>query len=215
MAKQPELKGELRTEFGKGAARRARRAGNIPAVIYGHGSDPVHVVVDNIDFLKILRKEGTNAVMEIKADSESHLVLVKAIAQNPLSREIEHVDFLAVKKGEKVEVEIPVVLEGEAAPGTSVITEDDVLTVLADALNIPEEFVISVEGMEAGSTITAADVKLPEGVELVADPETLLVNVTYEEVADTESAAVEDEEDPDAPGGTSSDAEEATEEAAE
>lgn len=188
MAKQPELKGELRKEFGKGAARRARRAGNIPAVIYGHGSDPIHVAVDSLDFMRILRQEGVNAVMQINAEGEEHLVLVKALAQNPLSLEIEHIDFLAVKKGEKVEVEIPLVVEGEAKPGASVIIDADVLTVMADALNIPEEFTVSVEGMEPGDSITAADVKLPDDVELVAEPDLLLVNVTYEEVADIETS---------------------------
>lgn len=186
MAKQPELKGELRKEFGKGAARRARRAGNIPAVIYGHGSDPIHVAVDNLDFMRILREEGINAVMQINADGEEHLVLVKALSQNPLSLNIEHIDFLAIKKGEKVEVEVPLIVEGEAKPGASVIIDTDVLTVMADALNIPEEFTVSIEGMEPGDSITAADVELPENVELVDEADTLLVNVTYEEIADVE-----------------------------
>lgn len=189
---QKTLAAPTRTEFGKGAARRTRRAGNIPAVVYGHGADPIHVAIDNLGFLAIVREEGVNAVIALDIDGKETTALVKSIAQNPLTREIEHVDFLTVKKGEKVEVEVPLLVEGEVAPGATLLVELDVLKVNADALNIPEDLVISVEGLEAGSTITAADVKLPENVELVDDPELLLVNVTFEEEADTESATDEE-----------------------
>ena len=189
---QKTLAAPTRTEFGKGAARRTRRAGNIPAVVYGHGADPIHVAIDNLGFLAIVREEGVNAVIALDIDGKETTALVKSIAQNPLTREIEHVDFLTVKKGEKVEVEVPLLVEGEVAPGATLLVELDVLKVNADALNIPEDLVISVEGLEAGSAITAADVKLPENVELVDDPELLLVNVTFEEEADTESATDEE-----------------------
>lgn len=189
---QKTLAAPTRTEFGKGAARRTRRAGNIPAVVYGHGADPIHVAIGNLGFLAIVREEGVNAVIALDIDGKETTALVKSIAQNPLTREIEHVDFLTVKKGEKVEVEVPLLVEGEVAPGATLLVELDVLKVNADALNIPEDLVISVEGLEAGSAITAADVKLPENVELVDDPELLLVNVTFEEEADTESATDEE-----------------------
>lgn len=189
---QKTLAAPTRTEFGKGAARRTRRAGNIPAVVYGHGADPIHVAIDNLGFLAIVREEGVNAVIALDIDGKETTALVKSIAQNPLTREIEHVDFLTVKKGEKVEVEVPLLVEGEVAPGATLLVELDVLKVNADALNIPEDLVISVEGLETGSAITAADVKLPENVELVDDPELLLVNVTFEEEADTESATDEE-----------------------
>ena len=189
---QKTLAAPTRTEFGKGAARRTRRAGNIPAVVYGHGADPIHVAIDNLGFLAIVREEGVNAVIALDIDGKETTALVKSIAQNPLTREIEHVDFLTVKKGETVEVEVPLLVEGEVAPGATLLVELDVLKVNADALNIPEDLVISVEGLEAGSAITAADVKLPENVELVDDPELLLVNVTFEEEADTESATDEE-----------------------
>lgn len=189
---QKTLAAPTRTEFGKGAARRTRRAGNIPAVVYGHGADPIHVAIDNLGFLAIVREEGVNAVIALDIDGKETTALVKSIAQNPLTREIEHVDFLTVKKGEKVEVEVPLLVEGEVAPGATLLVELDVLKVNADALNIPEDLIISVEGLEAGSAITAADVKLPENVELVDDPELLLVNVTFEEEADTESATDEE-----------------------
>lgn len=189
---QKTLAAPTRTEFGKGAARRTRRAGNIPAVVYGHGADPIHVAIDNLGFLAIVREEGVNAVIALDIDGKETTALVKSIAQNPLTREIEHVDFLTVKKGEKVEVEVPLLVEGEVAPGATLLVALDVLKVNADALNIPEDLVISVEGLEAGSAITAADVKLPENVELVDDPELLLVNVTFEEEADTESATDEE-----------------------
>ena len=189
---QKTLAAPTRTEFGKGAARRTRRAGNIPAVVYGHGADPIHVAIDNLGFLAIVREEGVNAVIALDIDGKETTALVKSIAQNPLTREIEHVDFLTVKKGEKVEVEVPLLVEGEVAPGATLLVGIDVLKVNADALNIPEDLVISVEGLEAGSAITAADVKLPEDVELVDDPELLLVSVTFEEESDTESTAAEE-----------------------
>ena len=189
---QKTLAAPTRTEFGKGAARRTRRAGNIPAVVYGHGADPIHVAIDNLGFLAIVREEGVNAVIALDIDGKETTALVKSIAQNPLTREIEHIDFLIVKKGEKVEVEVPLLVEGEVAPGATLLVGIDVLKVNADALNIPEDLVISVEGLEAGSTITAADVKLPEDVELVDDPELLLVSVTFEEESDTESTAAEE-----------------------
>ena len=207
---QKTLAASTRTEFGKGAARRTRRAGNIPAVVYGHGADPIHVAIDNLNFLAIVREEGVNAVVALDVDGEETTALVKSIAQNPLTREIEHVDFLTVKKGEKVEVEVPLVVEGEVAPGATLLVELGVLKVNADALNIPEELVISVEGLEAGSSVTAADVKLPADVELVDDPELLLVNVTFEEEADTESTA--DEEDNAEPAEVAADDEAASEE---
>ena len=131
--------------------------------------------INNLGFLAIVREEGINAVISLDIDGEETTALVKSIAQNPLTREIEHVDFLIVKKGEKVEVEVPLVVEGNVASGAIFLIELDVLKVNADALSIPEDITISVEGMEAGSTITAGDVKLPEGVELADDPEQLLV----------------------------------------
>ena len=182
-----------RTHLGKGAARRTRRAGNIPAVVYGHGADPIHIAINNLGFLAIVREEGINAVISLDIDGEETTALVKSIAQNPLTREIEHVDFLIVKKGEKVEVEVPLVVEGNVASGAIFLIELDVLKVNADALSIPEDITISVEGMEAGSTITAGDVKLPEGVELADDPEQLLVNVTFEEIEDTTPDTGEEE----------------------
>lgn len=187
------LAAPTRTEFGKGAARRTRRAGNIPAVVYGHGADPIHIAINNLGFLAVVREEGINAVISLDIDGEETTALVKSIAQNPLTREIEHVDFLIVKKGEKVEVEVPLVVEGNVASGAIFLIELDVLKVNADALSIPEDITISVEGMEAGSTITAGDVKLPEGVELADDPEQLLVNVTFEEIEDTTPDTGEEE----------------------
>ena len=192
---QKTLAAPTRTEFGKGAARRTRRAGNIPAVVYGHGADPIHVAVDNLNFLSIVREEGVNAVIALDIDGKKTTALVKSITQNPLTREIEHIDFLIVKKGEKVEVEVPLLVEGEVAPGATLLVGIDVLKVNADALNIPEDLVISVEGLEAGSAITAADAKLPEDVELVDDPELLLVSVTFEEESDTGSTAAEEAAD--------------------
>lgn len=189
------LNAAVRNEFGKGAARRARRAGQIPAVIYGHGMDPVHILVDRLEFTAIVRNHGTNAIIEIDAEGEKHLAMIKTVDQNVLTFNIDHADLLAIKRGEKVEVDVPVVHEGEIASGTMLMQDAETIKVEADVMNIPEEIIISVEGMEAGSTITAGDVALPEGVTLVDDAELLIINVVVPEVAEVpEDEAAEGEE---------------------
>lgn len=197
MAQVVSLTASPRTELGKGPARRARAAGNIPAVIYGHGTEPQHVTVKNLEFLAGLRAEGVNAVFELNIDGESQLTLVKAIAQNPVTRIVEHIDLLIVRKGEKVEVNVPLRVEGEPISGSLLNVEFDEIRVLADALDIPEEFTISVEGAEIGTRIHASDIELPAGVELVEDPETLIVNITEpsaEEAGETEASAAAEAE---------------------
>lgn len=189
------IQGERREEFGKGSARRLRRDGKIPGVLYEKGIDNVHFAVDRIEMTAIVRNDGTNAIVELELDSEKLLAMVKHIDQNVLTLEIDHIDLLGIKRGEKVTVEVPVVTEGEAAPDAVVLQEADVVEIEIDALSIPDELTVSIEGKEIGDVLYASDLTLPEGAELISDPETLLVNVTYQEVdEELEAAAAEAEE---------------------
>lgn len=171
------LKAAVRTEFGKGAARRARRDGNVPAVLYGHGTDPQHLSVNAREFAAILRSHGTNAVVTLDIEGTEQLALTKSVVVHPIRRHIEHADLLVVKKGEKVTVEVPVVVTGDAASGTLVTQDANVVSLEADALNIPEQVEVSVEGLEAGSQILAGNLELPAGATLAGDAEALVVNV--------------------------------------
>jgi large subunit ribosomal protein L25 len=171
------LAAEPRTEFGKGAARRTRRAGKIPAVLYGHGSDPLHVALPALEFARVVREQGSNAVLSLDLGGRPQLALTKTITVHPIRRYIEHVDLLIVRRGEKVVVEVPVVVTGEAAPDTLVTQELGTLQVEADALAIPEEIEVSVEDVPEGTRVLAGEVSLPPGVQLRTDPEQLVINV--------------------------------------
>lgn len=179
------LNAAKRTLFGKGPSRRDRAAGNTPAVIYGHGTEPQHVTLNTLEFLAALRAQGANAVFELKFDGESQLTLVKAIAQNPVTRIIEHLDLLIVRRGEKVEVGVPVKIEGEPISGTFLNVDADEIMVSADALSIPEEVTVSVQDAEIGLHIHASDIALPSGVTLISDPEMLILSITEPVAADT------------------------------
>jgi large subunit ribosomal protein L25 len=168
---------EPRTEFGKGAARRTRRAGKIPAVLYGKGSEPVHLALPALDFARALREHGRNAVLTLTLTGGHQLALPKTVVTHPIRNYIEHVDLLVIKRGEKVTVEVSVVTSGEPASGTLVTQELDRLEVEADVSNIPDSLELSLEGLEAGTQILAGQVTLPEGVELRTDPDYLVVNV--------------------------------------
>ena len=194
-----------RTEFGKGAARRARRDGLVPAVLYGHGSDPVHVSLPGHDTLLALRV--ANALLSISIDGKAaQLALPKQVQRNPVKGTVEHVDLVIVKRGEKVTVEVTVVIEGDAVPGTLVTQDTNTIEIEAEALSIPESLTVSVEGVEAGTQILAGQVELPKGVTLVTDAETLVVNVVTaptEEDLEAEGAGEEGEaaEEPEAAEG--------------
>jgi large subunit ribosomal protein L25 len=168
---------EPRTEFGKGAARRTRRAGKIPAVLYGHGTDPRHLALPAIEFARVIRENGSNAVLTLNVESSTELALTKTITVHPLKNYIEHVDLLVVTRGEKVTVDVPIVISGEPGPGTLVRQDLDTVSVEVEALHIPEQFEISVEGAEAGTQILASQVTLPAGATLLTDPEALVVGV--------------------------------------
>ena len=171
-----KLVAEKRTEFGKGAARKLRRAGNIPAVMYGHGTEPVHISLPGHDTMMALKH--VNALLTIVVDGDEQLALAKDVQRDPIKPVIEHVDLVVVRRGEKVTVDVPVHIEGEAAPETVVTLDHNSLQLLVEATNIPENVVVSVEGVQAGTQILASEITLPSGAELVTDGEALVVNIT-------------------------------------
>ncbi|KAB1659982.1 50S ribosomal protein L25/general stress protein Ctc [Pseudoclavibacter sp. CFCC 13796] len=179
----------VRTSFGKGASRQLRREGQTPAVIYGHGAEPVHVALEAHQLGLALRT--SNALLTVKTGDDEHLVLVKDVQRDPVKRIIEHVDLLAVKRGEKVEVEVPLHLVGEPVGGT--IAETDLNTILlsVEAIAIPENVKIEIEGAEEGTKIFAKDLVLPEGAELVTDLEALVLSVIIPSAADMGDSADE------------------------
>jgi large subunit ribosomal protein L25 len=195
MADDNKLAAEVRDQFGKGFARRIRAAGRIPAVIYGHGTDPQHVSLPGHEVSLILRK--ANQVLELDIAGKTQLALVKDVQKDPVRQIIEHLDLVVVRKGEKVTVDVPVHVEGESAPGTIAALDANTLSLEAEATHIPERITVDIEGAEEGTQIFAKDLTLPEGSALVSDPETLVINVTVPAAVDlgeTEAAAAEGEE---------------------
>ena len=174
----PEVKltAELRTEFGKGAARRIRRAHKVPAVLYGHGTAPIHISLPGHETLLALRT--ANALLSIEVNGSSQLALPKQVQRDPLKHTIEHVDLVIVSRGEKVTVDVAVHIEGEAGPETLVVIDHNSIPIEAEATNIPQQILVSVEGLPAGTQILARDLQLPSGSSVDLDPETLIVNVT-------------------------------------
>ena len=171
-----KIAAEARTSFGKGAARKLRTAGRIPAVIYGHGTDPVHISLPAHETGLIIRR--ANAVFDLDLPTGPLMALVKDVQRDPVRQIIEHLDLIIVRTGEQVEVEVPLVLEGESAPGTIATLDSQTVLLKVLATAIPQHVVVSVEGAEEGTQITAADLKLPEGAELASDPELLIVGVS-------------------------------------
>lgn len=189
-----KIKAELRTEFGKGAARRIRREHKIPAVVYGHGNEPIHLTLPGHDTMMAIKHGGANALLELDIDGDAQLALTKQVQVDPVRRVLEHVDFVAVKRGEKVTVDVPVVTVGEAGPETLVVTENATVQVEAEATHIPEQFEIDVEGAEAGTQFLASQIALPSGTTLLTDAETLVVNVTAAPTAEALEAELEEAE---------------------
>ena len=194
-----QLTVSVRTSTGKGASRRARRDGRIPAVLYGHGSEPQHLELPGHDFAAVLRHSGTNAVLALDIDGTEQLALTKALDIHPIRRTIQHADLLVVRRGEKVVVEVSVVVEGDAVSGTLVTPENDAIEIEAEALSIPEQFTVSVEGAQPGTQITAGQITLPPGVNLIDDPDMLVVNVvnapTAEQLEEEGAGEVEEGEE--------------------
>jgi large subunit ribosomal protein L25 len=169
------LEAESRTEFGKGSARRTRRAGRVPAVLYGHGQDVVHLSLPAREFAAALRNGGSNALLTIVLDGKEQLALTKAVQRDPITRKHEHIDLLLVRRGEKTTVEVPIIIVGE--PGTDTIPNHQLNTVAieADATKLPDSIEADITGRTVGENITAGDLKLPAGATLVTDPEALVI----------------------------------------
>ena len=187
-----KLVAETRTQFGKGAARKIRRDHKIPAVMYGHGSQPIHITLPGHQAMLALKQ--SNALLTIVLDGEEQLALAKDVQRDPIKPVIEHVDLVIVKKGEKVVVDVPVHLEGEAGPETVVTTDHSSLQLEVEATHIPEGITVSVDGLQAGTQILAGQVELPEGATLVTDPEALVVNVTQQVSAEALEAELAEAE---------------------
>jgi large subunit ribosomal protein L25 len=181
-----KISAEPRTEFGKGGARRTRRAGLVPAVLYGHGEKPQHIALPAREFAAAIRHGGLNQVftIDIAGSSGTTLALPKAIQRDPIKDTYDHVDLLIVKRGEKVQVDVPVTLTGEAARNTLVVSESMTLAVVAEAMHLPSGFDVPIDGLEAGAQITAGDVKLPRGVELAVEPDYVLALVSQAQTAE-------------------------------
>jgi len=186
---EARIAAETRTEFGKGAARRTRRAGKIPAVLYGHGTEPQHVALPSIEFARVVREQGRNAVLTLDIEGTPQLALTKTVVVHPVRPYIEHVDLLVIKRGEKVSVEVQVVVTGDAVPGSLVNQELNLVEIAADVSSIPESIEVSVEDVAIGTQILAGQLQLPEGSTLVSDPELLVINVVAATDADVESDA--------------------------
>ena len=189
-----KITAEKRTEFGKGAARRIRREDKIPAVVYGHGNDPIHLTLPGHDTMMALKHGGSNALLELDIEADTQLALTSEVQVDPIRRVIEHIDFVAVRLGEKVTVDVPVHLVGDAAPETLVVTENTVVSLEAEATHIPEYIEVNIEGAAIGTQIHASDLDLPEGSTLLTDPETLIVNITNAPSAEDIEAELEEAE---------------------
>ncbi len=173
---ETKLVAQTRTEFGKGAARRIRRAHQIPAVMYGHGTEPVHITLPGHETMLALK--ASNALLSIEIDGKTQLALAKDIQRDAIKPVIEHVDLVVVRRGEKVTVDVQVHTVGEAAVETVVTVENQTVELEVEATHIPESIEVSIEGRAAGTQIHASDLVLPEGATLVTDPEILVVNIT-------------------------------------
>ena len=176
MSSEVKIHAESRSEFGKGAARRIRRADKVPAVLYGHGTDPVHITLPGHDLMLALKT--ANALLSIELDGDSQLALPKQVQRDPIKGFIEHADLILVRRGEKVTVDVAIVLVGEAAPDTLVTLDHNVIPLEAEATHIPTGVEVDIDGCQVGTQILAKDLKLPEGSTLAIDEEALIVNFT-------------------------------------
>ncbi len=185
------LPAQLRTQFGKGAARKIRATGKIPAVVYGHGTDPQHITLPGHEVALLLRK--ANQVLELDIEGKEQLALVKDVQKDPVRQIIEHIDLIVVRKGEKVTVDVHVHVEGEPFPGAMAVLDAPTISIEVEATHIPENVVVSVEGLHEGSHILAKDIPLPKGSTLLSDPELLIVGIsgTRSAAGDAEEAADE------------------------
>ncbi|MEC5150661.1 50S ribosomal protein L25/general stress protein Ctc [Cryobacterium sp. GrIS_2_6] len=189
-----KIDADLRTKFGKGAARKLRVLGKIPAVIYGHGTDPVHVALPSHQIGLILRR--ANAVLELEVNGETHLTLVKDVQKDPVRQIIEHLDLIVIRKGEKVQVDVAVHLTGEIIAGNVIDLDIKSLLLEVEATNIPQNIVVNVEGLDEGAQIKAGEIVLPDGSVLISDADAVVISVHLPEAEEEE--AVDADADADA-----------------
>ncbi|MFJ4220570.1 50S ribosomal protein L25/general stress protein Ctc [Curtobacterium luteum] len=192
MADNTKLAAEIRTKFGKGAARKIRANDKIPAVVYGHGTEPQHITLPGHETMLIVRQ--ANAIIDLDIEGTAQLALVKDVQRDPVRQVIEHIDLVVVRRGEKVTVDVPVVVEGESFSGTIHVQDLASVSLLVEATKIPEHVVVDVEGLEDGKQVLASELELPSGAELETDPEALVVQIvtpraTADDIAADEEAA--------------------------
>ncbi|MFF6793060.1 large subunit ribosomal protein L25 [Streptomyces filamentosus] len=188
-----KLAAAVRTEFGKGAARKIRRSGNVPAVVYGHGSDPIHLTLPTHQTTLALRTPNVLLSLDIEGKG-SELAIPKAAQRDPLKGDLEHVDLLLVKRGEKVTVEIVVETEGDLAPGAFLVENVlNTLSVEAEATHLPESVTVSIAGLAAGDSVLAKDIALPKGAALVTDPEAVVIQILAAQAEEPAADAAGDE----------------------
>lgn len=209
MSTDTTVQAELRDSFGKGYARRLRAAGKIPAVVYGHGTEPVHVALPGHQLSLLARR--ANVVLELELEGKTQLTLIKDVQKDPVRQIIEHIDLLVVKKGEKVHVDVPITVVGESFSGTIVNLDNAAVSLEVEATHIPENIEVDVEGLEEGVQILAGDLTLPKGAALVTDPETLIVAITVPAAPVLEDETAEAEGEPAAAEAEAPAAEEAAE----
>lgn len=190
MSEQTIVHAEIRENFGKGFARRLRAAGKIPAVLYGHGTDPVHVALPGHQMLLLVRH--ANALIELDIAGTSQLALVKDVQKDPVHQIIEHIDLVVINKGEKVQVDVPVIVVGESFSGTIVNQDATSISLAVAATDIPQHVEVDVEGLEEGARITAGDLTLPQGAVLVTDPEVLVVAISVPAAAAADESPADD-----------------------
>lgn len=184
-----KLEAVSRTEFGKGAARRIRRAHQVPAVLYGHGAAPLHIALPGHETMLALKH--ANALLTILVDGAEHLAIAKDVQRNATKDFIEHVDLLTVTKGEKIAVVVPVRVIGESAPGTIHLLDTQTVHIEAEATQLPEYVEVSVEGLEAGSAVRGEDLILPAGTTFLGDPRDMIVTVSIPQAAEEPEEAEE------------------------
>ncbi|SDI98610.1 LSU ribosomal protein L25P [Frankineae bacterium MT45] len=184
------LEADARTEFGKGGARRTRRDGKIPAVIYGHGADPRHVSLPAREFGQAIKKGGANVLLTLVIEGKDELTIPKAIQRHPIKGIFEHVDLLVVRRGEKVTIDVPLNVVGELARGALLSQEHTTVSIEAEATHLPTEIEVSLDGVAIGTVLTAADLKLPTGSALAGDPEQVLLHVAEAPTAEQVEADI-------------------------
>lgn len=189
MDEDNKIVAEVRESFGKGAARKIRATHKIPAVLYGHGTDPRHLTLPGHEVSLLIRK--ANAVLDLQIEGKSQLALVKDVQKDPVRQLVEHIDLVVIKRGEKVQVEVPVHVEGEPASGTIADLDAHTLLLEVEATHIPENITVSVEGLEEGTQVLAKDVELPKGATLISEEDVLVVNVHVPQKVDLGEEAEE------------------------